>query len=134
MKKIFIFHLVAALWALAANSFSPNDYAGEAVVLKESGKFFEFRLHKRKKYLLSSNCFNKKFGCKALKFFLVKQELKMSKIGNGGRNTGEAVCIKLNDAEVINFTNKLGNSVSICRFDDGSMISSGILKNNYPDN
>ena len=119
---------------LGASAFSPDDFTGKPVVLKDSGKFFEFRLHKTKKYLLSSNCFNKKFSCKALKHYLVKQELKMPKIGDGGQNTGEAVCIKLTNAEIVNLTNKSGHSVSICRFDDGSMISSGILKNNYPEN
>ena len=76
MIKIFTLSLIIFSFGLVANSFSPDDFTGKAVVLKDSGKFFEFRLHKTKKYLLSSNCFNKKFSCKALKYYLVKQELK----------------------------------------------------------
>ena len=131
IKNTLIF---LGLFVSVASAFSPVDYDITPVVLSDSGKFYEFRLHKTKKYLLSSNCFDKKFSCKALKYYLVKQKLKMPKIGSGGQNTGEAVCIKLNQADIVNFTNRLGHGVSICRFDDGSMISSGILKNNYPKN
>ena len=69
------------------NSFSPTEYKPIPVVLSDSGNIYEFRLHKKKKYLLS-NCFDQKNSCDALKYYLIKEPLKLSKIGRGGRNTG----------------------------------------------
>jgi hypothetical protein len=126
--KWFITFIFMTSISMANNLAKENDFSNDELFLNFSGKYFSFSLHKKQKYLLSSHCIKKQSICQAKNALFKKISTTKNIPLIGGLNLGTVVCVKYLGGEIITMKNNKKNKISICKFKDQSMISTGVLE------
>ena len=125
MKILLGFFLIISQVVCANNTSFEND----EIVYRIHNKLISFIKHKKKKYLISLHCGKKERRCQASQILSSSKNISLSK-GSllGGKNPGAFVCRTLKEARVVFGRDLMGNQQSFCQFNDGSLLSSGILE------